>query len=234
MPPSRRLSRACSTFVASLALSGCSVEPFGEVVEDVAQCIATTSFLAEGVPSQARRAELHPHGTSGPPHLLPTGVNETFVLEVGLEASYFLDTSGTIGRASAEHVCGTDDADFFDVEIATGEEEGEGHILLRGLGSEGDRLVVGVRRPASARLKSPPKSFWVGATYSVCAEVLSADEEPLYAERSMEWDAEGAALSETEGSCTLLQPSRDGTFSVTVTVGAFAQTIELVAEPYPS
>lgn len=233
MPPSRRFSLVLCALGAPAALFGCSAETFEEAVEDVAQCIAATSYLAEGLPSVEHRAELHPRRSSGSPSLLPTGVSESFVLEVGSDAGYFLDTKGTIGQASAEHVCNTEGADFFDVVISTEQEEGDGVILLHSLAGDPDRLVIGVRRPAAARLKSPPKAFWAGATYSVCAEVLSENEEPLYAEDSMAWEADGASLSETEGSCTLLQPSGEGAFTVTMHVGSFTQTIELSADPYP-
>ncbi|MBL9024956.1 MAG: hypothetical protein JNL21_22350 [Myxococcales bacterium] len=216
-----------------VALAGCSTDQLGEVVDDVAQCIETTAVLGEGLPSDANRALLHGGSAGSAPRFLPVGVSETLVLEVDLASMIDLGTSGSIREASALHVCGTEDADFFDLEIATSDEEGDGFVILQSVDGTLDSVRVGVRRPASARLKSPPEAFWVGATHAVCAEVLSADDEPLYAERSMSLSAEGASLEETTGACALIVPSQEGPFSITVRVGDFEEVLTLTAEPYP-
>jgi len=230
---SRQAVSLAAVVVATPCFTGCAFEP-DEAVEAVAECIATTSFLGEGHMGQASQVSLHAHEASGAPRFLPTGVNESLVLEVGIADTYYVGPGGSVRSASAERVCGTSEADFFAIDVATSREEGEGLLVVRGLDGAEDTVVIGVREPATIGLLNPPETFWQGATYSICADARSAAGEPIHAESSVSWFADGAKLSETSGACTLLQPERRGVFTVTITIGDHARTVELVSDAYPT
>lgn len=227
LPSLRYLALAPATF-AVLSL-GCFGQAFTDIVEETADCISAKLTVGAPYTSDSGRSSLYGQRLlAAEPRALPTGVVEGFLLESTVELAYLPPPGGSLEVASAEQICDTSEGTLYDVELETGDAEETRTLVIRGLNGDEDRIVIQIRRPATLEL-SAPDELYAGAASTVCAEVKAEDGTELYAERSIQWFAEGARLSATEGGCANVTPVANGAFNITVSLGGLARTFELTA-----